>query len=528
MRSTLSLLSVMLLLLVAPAAVDAAASPPLRRVAVVVGANAAAPGRRPLRFAYNDAARVAEVLRLAGFADKDVHVLRDPEPAVLLRTLDDARRTLSGTAGETMLVFYYSGHADAASLYPDGQELAMAGLRERLDDPRVGVRIGIIDACRGGGWTGSKGVVPTEAFAVGPPLALSNEGSVLISSSSGLEDAHESEVLEGSFFTHHWNAALRGAGDRDGDGTITLAEAFGYAKELTVRDTALAAETPQHPSFQLNLRGRRDLPLVTMAAATSLVTVEQRIGPLQLVHLDSGLVVLEVPRGQRRIRLAVPPGRYLVRRSAASSTYASELTVVAGQETRLREEDLVLVGNPRLAVKGGGPTRRVTMGFGFGTGGLSGTESEDLSQGVAMAIHLGYRLRPQLRALVSGNYTMFARYQPDPDLMQQQSAITLGLRWAPFEFPLQHPDAMTADLTNIYLKAGLGVGHLIRQPYGSFNLFRTDQGSYGLAATAALGWNVIRGERFGFGLEASDSLVVYAHESRHNFGFGFMLEAELF
>jgi hypothetical protein len=512
-------------LLLFASAPSASAATPVRRIAVVVGANGAAPGRKPLRYAHNDATRVAEVLRLAGFARRDIHVLRDPAPADLLATLDGALRSTAGVP--SMLVFYYSGHADARSLYPDGQQLDLIRLRERLDSSRATVRIGIIDACRGGGWTGAKGLSEAEVFEVNLPLRLSNEGSVLISSSSGLEDAHESESLRGSFFTHHWNAALRGAGDRDGDGTITIAEAFGYAKELTVRDTALHTETPQHPSFQLNLRGKNDLALVRLSARASLVTVEQRVGPIQLVHLDSGVVVLEVPRGKRRMKLALPPGRYLVRRESAREVFAREITVVAGKATTLSEEDLTLVGNARLAVKGPEPLPRMHFGFGIGGGGISGTDDEELSQGVSWTLQLGYRVAPGLHLLFNGDYTTFARYSPDPDLSQQQSAITLGVRWAPLESLLRDPRLLTIDLSNFYLKAGLGAAHLIRQPYGSFNPIKIDQGSWGPAATAGIGWGVLRGESVAFGLEASDSVGLYDDGVRHSFGVNLMMNVSL-
>jgi caspase domain-containing protein len=516
---------VVLLFLFAPA-VASAASLPLRRIAVVVGANGAPAGRKPLRFAYNDAARVAEVLRLAGFAAKDIHLLRDPQPAALLSSLDDALHALSGASGETMLVFYYSGHADAQSLYPDGKQVSLLKLRERLDSAGTTVRVGIIDACRGGGWTGTKGLSEAEVFDVNLPLRLSNEGSVLISSSSGLEDAHESENLQGSFFTHHWNAALRGAGDHDGDGTITLAEAFEYAKERTVRDTAMQTDSPQHPSFQLNLRGKNDLPLVTMTTKGSLVTVEQVVGPLQLVHLDSGLVVLEVPPGKRRIRLAVPPGRYLARRSTATETFASEITVVAGKATQLREEDLTLVGSPSLAVKGFTQARRMMLTFGIGNGVISGTDSEDASQGISWTLSIGFRVRPHLHVLFNGDYTTSARYQPDPDLSQQQSALTLGVRWAPLEFPTPER-TLCINLTNFYLKAGLGVGHIIRQPYGSLNPLETEQGRWGGAATGGIGWGVLSGAKVGFSVEATDSLVLYSDEARHNFSVNGVFSVQL-
>ena len=514
-----------LALVLAPLHTSAAAADTHSRIAVVVGANAAAPGRKTLRFAHNDATNIAQVLRLAGFERDDIRVLHDPDPAALLEDLDKALAGLSERS--SMLVFYYSGHADAQALYPNGKRLALSDLRKRLDSARATVRVGIIDACRGGGWTGTKGLSETEVFEVNLPLSLSNEGSVLISSSSGLEDAHESELIQGSFFTHHWNAALRGAGDENQDGTVTLAEAFDYARSFTIRDTALQTQTPQHPSFQMNLRGKSDLPLVTMTAKNSVVAVQQDSGPLQLVHLGSGVVVLELPKGKRELRLSVPPGRYLVRRQAGEEVFAREIDVAAGGVTHVSEENLALVGSSQLAVKGSEPDKRVYMGLGLGGGGISGTDDEDFSQGMSWTIQLGYKLTPQLHLLFNGDYTSFARYQPDPDLSQQQSAVTLGVRWAPFELPAIR-DATMLDLTNLHLKAGLGVGHTIRQTFGSFNPLKVTQGSWGGAATLGVGWNLIRRGNMSLGIEASDSVVINKAGTRHNYGVNLLLQTPLF
>ena len=315
-----------------------------KRVAVVVGANAAAPGRKPLRFAHDDAAAVAAVLKLTGVKSEDIALLRDPHPDEVLAALDTALLALKGNgsqpAEDSVLFFYYSGHADAESLFPAGKALKLAALRDRLDSQQATVRIGIIDACRGGGWTGTKGLSETEAFAVNIPLNLASEGSVLISSSSGLEDAHESASLRGSFFTHHWSAGLRGAADDNQDGTITLAEAFKYARVLTIRDTSIHTENPQHPSFQMKLRGKGDIDLVTALAKASSLTVTQAAGPLQLVHLDSGVVVLELPKGKRVVSLILPSGPYMVRRRGEGGTYAREISVVADTPSTVNENQL--------------------------------------------------------------------------------------------------------------------------------------------------------------------------------------------
>lgn len=176
-----------------------AAPPSPRRVALVIGANAAAPGRKDLRYSQRDAESIGRVLiDLGGFAREDVNILLDPEPGQVLTALDAQLEKVRASGQEVLLFFYYSGHADANALYPRGRSLALSDLRARMTDPRVSVRIGVIDACRGGGWTGTKGLTETAPFEVNLPSALSSEGSVLIASSSGLEDAHESEQLGGA------------------------------------------------------------------------------------------------------------------------------------------------------------------------------------------------------------------------------------------------------------------------------------------------------------------------------------------
>jgi hypothetical protein len=334
----------------------------VRRVAVIVGSNQGAAGSQPLRYAWRDAESMARVLvQVGGFERRDVHVLLDPEPAALERALAAEADALRGAGGQTMLFFFFSGHADESSIYLHGSPLALETLRRLLDDPAITIRIGFIDACRGGGWTRAKGLSPVEPFEVTPAaLGLASEGSVFIASSSGIENAHESEALRGSFFTHHFAAGLLGAADQHGDGEISLSEAFDYARQLTVRDTARLAGTPQHPSFEVHLRGRQDVVLAHVApvgpAAPSALALEQSRGPLEIVQLPSGAVLLETPPGARALRVALPPGRYLVRRASGAAVYALDVEVPAGGATAAREADLRRASPALLAAKSAAPT----------------------------------------------------------------------------------------------------------------------------------------------------------------------------
>jgi hypothetical protein len=346
-------LLVNLVIAVAPGPRAGAAPPPVHRIAVVVGANAPPPGRAALRYAHEDARRMAEVLERVGrFRPGDVHLLLEPSPGDITGLLERLGREVRTDLGDTVLVFYYSGHSDGQVVFPGGRALGLADLRTRIEAIGARLRLGILDTCRGGGWTQTKGL------SVGPPLEpidlmnVTSEGTALLSSSSGLENAHEAEAMQGSFFTHHLIGGLVGAADRNGDGNITLQETFEYAKERTVRDSARMAATTQHPSFDVQLRGRQDVVLAQIAQSPSTFVVTQDRGPLEVIHLGSGVTVVEMPAGARKISLALAPGKYLVRRHVDGQTSAKEIEILPGKSTALLEGQLEATANERLAVKG--------------------------------------------------------------------------------------------------------------------------------------------------------------------------------
>ena len=322
-----------------------------RRVAIVVGANEAAPGRQPLRYSHADAQMLADTLVQVGhFAKTDVHVLIEPRPGEVLTALDRASRELAAIGPDTMLLFYYSGHSDGQHVFPHGEKLPLVDLRDRLGHSSARVRIAIVDTCRGGSWTRAKGLT------VGPPLDamdlmnVATEGTALLSSSSGVESAHEAGSIKGSFFTHHLNAGLLGAADTSGDGNVTLQEAFVYARERTVRDSARMAATTQHPSFDMQLRGRQDIVLAQTKSSRSALDVSQK-NALEIIHLGSGATVAETPPGVLQLRLALVPGRYVVRRVEGGRVHSKEIVIGADATVTLDEGELVETSGDRMAMK---------------------------------------------------------------------------------------------------------------------------------------------------------------------------------
>lgn len=242
-------------------------------------------------------------------------------------------------------------------MFPHGESLAVADLRDRVARSTARVRVAILDTCRGGSWTRTKGLTVGPALDAVDLTNVATEGTALLSSSSGLENAHDAAAVRGSFFTHHVAAGLLGAADKSGDGNVTLQEVFDYAKERTVRDSARMAVTTQHPSFDMQLRGRQDIVLAQVSASSSALDVAQT-NALEVIHLASGVTVLETPPGRQQLRLALVPGRYLVRRVADGRVYSREVDVRPGAAVSLDENQLEATGNDKLAMKDAAPIPR--------------------------------------------------------------------------------------------------------------------------------------------------------------------------
>jgi len=160
---------------------------------------------------------------------------------------------------------------------------------------------------------------------------------------------------------------------------------------------------------------------------------------------------------------------------------------------------------------------RTFVALGFGPGGLSGGGDDDWSQGVATSMQIGYRLWPRIHLLYDNEITAQARYAADPDVSQQQSAFTVGVRMLPFGERWPACGA-SVDVARLYVKAGIGVGHIIRVPDGSFDLFDIDQGSWGPAATGGVGFTPLVGRGGSLGLELSASAVFHDDGTRNNVG----------
>ncbi|MCB9778235.1 MAG: caspase family protein [Alphaproteobacteria bacterium] len=327
----------------------ALASPAARaevvRHALIVGSNAApvepdpALGRlEPLRYAEDDATRVAELLvELGGFDSADVTILRSPSAAQLDAALA-AHRELAATWDEDLFLFYYSGHADQLGLRLGEESVGFDHLREEIRSVPAEVRLGVLDSCRSGEITRLKGLALATPFL--DEQALSAEGEAWLTATSADEAAQESDTLRGSFFTHYLLSGLRGAADAD-DGVVSLDEAYTYAFERTVARTGRTSGGAQHPEYDYRIQGKGDLPLTDVRRASARLRLPPDMaGVVTILREPEQLPVAEVAKSEgAETVVALPPGTYTLRLSSAGTL----------KEGRLGLSDGAVVTVPALA-----------------------------------------------------------------------------------------------------------------------------------------------------------------------------------
>ena len=283
---------------------------------ILVGTNVGGAGQQTLRYAEDDARKMADVLRQLGrYGQADLRVLVRPDAAHLLATVDDvaARMRAHQAKGEqAVLVFYYSGHARAGSFSLGGEELAVTTLREKLRQIPSTLTLVVLDACQSGQFARIKGVEAAADFSYNSVSRLTTKGIAVMASSTAQELSQESDELHSSYFTHHLIVALRGAADADGDGRVSLDEAYRYAYRRTLASTSETQVGGQHVTLETDLAGQGDVPVTYPAESRSQLELPGALDARVLVQQKpSGNVVAEVQKAKGApLRLAFTAGSY--------------------------------------------------------------------------------------------------------------------------------------------------------------------------------------------------------------------------
>jgi hypothetical protein len=370
------------------------------RYAVVAGNNLGAPGRAKLWFAENDAERFQKaLLELGDFSSDHVIVVKGESADTFRRAIAGVERQIAEAkkVGEKpLLVVYFSGHAGPGGLEFASERVSYDELKAVAARSAAQTKVVIVDACEAGALTQVKGARAEPQLAFALPSDDVN-GTAFIASTAVGEAAQESAQIGGSFFTHHLDVALRGAGDTDGDGQVTLAEAFRYTAAQTLSATSTTVAGPQHATYDFRMAGRGEVVLADLRRAEAHLKIPADPGSLYILKGPRNLLA-EVPAGLAPLALALPSGHYAVERRARDGRARAELDLMKGDDRLL----------PRLSPsryevarsKGGPKPTEWFAGFGVASTGMpgmglaptvrAGMRREVGSTSLAMHLHLDY------------------------------------------------------------------------------------------------------------------------------------------
>jgi hypothetical protein len=326
------------------------------RILVAASHSRGAPGELPLLHAAADVEHVEGVLTSLGdFRPGDVTTLVDPTPAALQAAFDRASALAATHAPEEVtFLFYFSGHGDRDRIHLGSDTIAMADLTARVRTVPAGLRMIVTDACRNYP-TRSKGVTTEPGFAIESGVGHPADGLIWLFSAGEGEPALESDELTGGVFTYYWVSALRGAGDANGDGRVTLAESYDFAYSQTLLRSSRGSGVLQHPAAVFDLHEAAPIVLTKTAGPTAIVRFPQSADTRYLVYaLGSRSVLGELwGSAERSVAFALPAGRYLVQRTGGAGPAGLELALGSGETRALHADEFRPVPEEQLAAKGG-------------------------------------------------------------------------------------------------------------------------------------------------------------------------------
>lgn len=502
--------------LAARAARAEAPAPSVATYALVVGSNTGGPGQAALRYSEDDAHRVAAMLlELGGYPADAVDVVVHPTPEVLRDHLDTlgARVAADRAAGrQARILFYYSGHARSTAIDLGPEELALGELRQRLFAIPATVTVVVLDACQSGAFSRIKGARPAADFSFNSRQHLDASGIAVLASSSGSELSQESVVLRSSYFTHHLLVGLRGAGDVDRDGQVSIDEAYRYAYHQTLLATAATAVGGQHVSLEVDLKGHGEVPLSFPRAATASIELPGALeGQAIVSDRRAHTVVAETYKAKgAAVRIAVAPGDYQVMVRHAGRLARCELSTASGNAAveldRCTSEAIVVAVN-----KGGlaEPVRALRFeltgvagnehadGFTSTLGAFGYEQGAGLSAGLALSV-----MWRQGRRLWLGG---FAATSSTPEWTMPTERAALRFGWSTTTLGavarVVQPFGTrgNAGRSGLYAQLGAGLGiastHLTDQ-----DDVRTEERFFGWATTLGGGLHVEGNRGLGFSL----------------------------
>ncbi|MBL8993501.1 MAG: caspase family protein, partial [Spirochaetia bacterium] len=286
----------------------------MERFALLVGANDGGKTRVKLSYAESDARNIERVLSsMGGLSESNSILLSSPTLEGVLSGLTAVKDKIrAGKSGDRVeFLFYYSGHSDEKGLLLRGDRFEYQDLKKQIKDMPGNVKIAILDSCASGVLTRLKGgqhVLPFE-------MDVSSEarGYAFLTSSAAAESSQESDAIKASFFTHYLASGLRGAADLNGDGKVSLQEAYQFAFQETLQRTERTKDGPQHPGYDIQMSGAGDLVLTDLRGTESRILIDAPLLGKFFIRDEQGYLTAEINKsGKRQMAIGVEPGHYQI------------------------------------------------------------------------------------------------------------------------------------------------------------------------------------------------------------------------
>jgi serine/threonine protein kinase len=214
----------------------------------------------PLRYAARDAEAMAGVLsdpEVCGFPAAKVKLLTDQSASRDALAHHLSKWLPEQARGAEIAVIYFAGHGmihrighrEEGDLLPHDADpedivtrgLLMTDLAKWIDAIDAGTVVVCLDCCHAAKVI-PRGVTPAESvrrdMRIRPAMLqeLTGRGRYLIASCDDGQVSLEADSWGHGLFTYHLLDGIRGAGDRDGDGRIGVAELFEHVAESVERD----------------------------------------------------------------------------------------------------------------------------------------------------------------------------------------------------------------------------------------------------------------------------------------------------
>ncbi len=313
----------------------------VRRFGLFIGANNGGDERQTLLYADDDARDMMLTMeQIGGIDPSDSLLLLNPTAGKIreaLKIISLQIEDVNPLVRRTEIMFYYSGHSNGQGLLLADEDLSYKDIRDSLDTTGADVVIAVLDSCSSGAFTRAKGGERRSPFLIDESSSM--EGHAFLTSSSESELSQESDLIEGSFFTHYLISGLRGAADNTGDGRVSLNEIYEHTFRETLSSTESTIGGPQHATYEIQLTGTGDLVLTDLTIPTSALLISGELAGRFSVRSGDKLIAEFSKYREDTFKMALPAGEYTINMADGDDVRYADIELSRNGQFFLTEKD---------------------------------------------------------------------------------------------------------------------------------------------------------------------------------------------